>query len=64
MVIVDFSTGSDIPVGRVKARWKDVHRQGTIGQLLPKQERERLTAQGSGWLTTPVTIEDRRLISR
>ena len=35
VVIVDFSTGSDVTVGRVKARWKDVHRQRTIGQLLP-----------------------------
>jgi hypothetical protein len=46
-------------VGRVKARWKDLRRQRTIGQLLPKEERERLSAQGSGWLTTPVTTEDR-----
>jgi hypothetical protein len=36
-----------------------VRRQRTIGQLLPKEERERLNAQEQGWLTTPVTIEDR-----
>ena len=59
VVIVDFSRGSDVTVGRVKARWKDVYRQRTIGQILPKQERERLSAQGPAWLTTPVTIEDR-----
>ena len=59
VVIVDFSTGSDVTVGRVRARWKDVRRQRTIGQLLPKEERERLNAQESGWLTTPVTTEDR-----
>jgi hypothetical protein len=59
VVIVDFSTGSDVTVSRVKARWKDVHRQRTIGQLLPREERERLAAQGSDWLATPVTIQDR-----
>ena len=60
MVIVDFSRGSDVTVGKVKARWKDAHRQRTIGQILPKQERERLSAQGPDWLTTLVTIEDRQ----
>jgi hypothetical protein len=59
VVMVDFSAGSDVTVGKVKARWKDVHRQRTIGQILPKQERDRLSAQRPDWLTTPVTIEDR-----
>ena len=59
VVMVDFSAGPDVTVGRVKARWRDVHRQRTIGQILPKQERERLSAQGPDLLTTPVTIEDR-----
>jgi hypothetical protein len=30
-----------------------------LAELLPRAERERLTAEGATWLDTPVTTEDR-----
>ena len=60
VILVDFSAGTrDVTVGRVKARWTTTATTGPIAQLLPRAERERLTAEGAPWLDTPVTTEDR-----
>ena len=48
VVIVDFSAGSDVTVGRVKARWKDVHRQRTIGQILAQAGTGTAQCSGTG----------------
>lgn len=61
VVLVDFS--ADRPTATaslVKAKWKTIHLRRTAGQLLPRSERERLTAQGASWLDIPVTVEDRQ----
>lgn len=61
VVLVDFS--ADRPTataGLVQAKWKTTRNRRTAGQLLPRSERERLTAQGASWLDIPVTVEDRQ----
>jgi len=59
VVLVDFSAGSrEVTVGRVKARWTTTANHPPLAQLLPRAERERLSAEGATWLDTPVTTED------
>jgi hypothetical protein len=61
VVLVDFSaTRPTATAGRVAAKWKPVPIRRTVGQLLPRNERDRLTAAGASWLDTPVTVEDRQ----
>jgi hypothetical protein len=60
VILVDFSANTDTATaGRVKARWKATQRTRPAGQLLPRAERDRLTADDAPWLDTPVTVEDR-----
>jgi hypothetical protein len=60
VALVDFSAGSrEVTVGRVKARWTTTATTRPLAQLLPRAERERLSAEGATWLDTPVTTEDR-----
>jgi len=58
VVLVDFSSPT-VTVGRVKARWRTTNTARQVGQLLPRAERDRLAAEGSTWLDTPVTVEER-----
>ena len=63
VVMVDFSHGPadrpSVTVARVRARWRISHPQKTIGDLLSRTERERLTATGATWMSTRVTAEVR-----
>jgi len=62
VVLVDFSTGAAVSVGRVKAKWSLSQATRSAGQLLSPAERERLAAAGAQWLDTQVTVEEREAV--